>query len=228
VLAPDGLVVYIHNEELNLPSAAASFLYRTTGSTLLLPNDRWRPGNDFEYCSADRHELESTLIRLGADAQPLAQYLLDVYPLLYGHVARSEHWKIAAPVMRDYSPPVMNQIRRCVAMLRERQAVHLDDLRTSHLLQQHVEDRIFCEKYGFQIECSGYFELRHNSRWNTYFKDRPAATHFVRGTTRFGYATASNPPPSEEYVQELNLNPPVQEDEVMFIAYQYGLVARSV
>src|SRR5687767_10555678 len=58
VLVDDGVVVYIHNEEMNLPSAAASLLQRSSGRTLLLPSDRWQPGNDFEYCSADRNQVE--------------------------------------------------------------------------------------------------------------------------------------------------------------------------
>jgi SAM-dependent methyltransferase len=229
VLAPDGLVVYLHNEELNLPSAAASLLNRSAGKTLLLPSDRWRPVNDLEYCSADRSELEQALMQLRQEAQPLAQYLFDVYPRLYGTPpARSAYWKVAAPAMRDYTFPVMSQIRRCVAALRERRSVRLDDHRTTQLLRRHVEDGIFCEKHGFRIVRAGCFELRYNSAWNAYFKDRPSATYFVRGTMRFGYATASAPPPIAEYEQSLNRNPALKNEEVMLIAYQYGLVARKI
>jgi hypothetical protein len=228
VLAADGLVVYVHNEEMNLPSAADSLLQRSSGRTLLLPSDHWLPGNDLEYCSADRNELEHALYGLGERGRPILQYLVDLYPSLYGSPPdRSEYWKVAAPVMRNYTLPVMCQIRETVAILRAHH-VQLDDHRTRQLLQQHIEGRIFCESLGFKIERSGFFELRQNLRWRTYFSQRPAANHFVRGTMRFGYATASTPPPSGEYVQDLNGNPSVGDDDVMFIGYQYGLVARRV
>jgi SAM-dependent methyltransferase len=229
VLAPEGLVVYIHNEEMNLPSAADSFLQRSSGQTLLLPSDRWLPGSDVEYCSADRNEVEHALYNLGESARPLLQYLVDLYPSLYGTPPdRSEYWKVAAPVMRNYTLPVMCQIRESVTALREQQRVRLDDYRTKQLLQQHIEGRIFCESLGFKIERSGFFELRQKMNWKSYFAQRPAASHFVRGTMRFGYATASTPPPNEEYAQDLNGNPPVGDEDVMFIAFQYGLVARRV
>jgi hypothetical protein len=229
VLSPYGLVVYVHNEELNLPSAADSLLQRTAGQTLLLPSDHWHPGNDVEYCSVDRSEVERALRQLGDTARPVLQYLHDLYPSLYGAPPdRSEYWKVAEPVMRNYGVGVMSAIRQNVAALREQLRVQLDDHRTSQLLQQHIEDRIFSERHGFRIERSGFFELRHNTNWKTYFADRPPATHFMRGTMRFGYATASAPPPGEEYVQDLNSNPPVDEAQVTFVAYQYGLVARRV
>jgi hypothetical protein len=229
VLADDGLVVYIHNEEMNLPSAAASVLQRSSGHTLLLPSDRWHPGSDWEYCSADRTEVERALAKLGMEVQPLAQYLFDVYPALYGTSPdRSEQWKIAAPVMRDYTLRVMSEIRRSVSLLRVQHGVRLEDHRTRQLLQQHIEEGVFCKRHGFQIERSGYFELRHTSSWNVHFQNHPPANHFVRGTTRFGYATIAPPPPTHELAQDLNNNPTLRDDEVMFIAYQYGLVARRV
>ena len=229
VFGTEGLVVYIHNEEMNLPSAADSLLQRTSGQTLLLPSDRWLPGNDVEYCSADRNEVEQRLYNLGESGRPLLQYLVDLYPSLYGTAPdRSEYWKVAAPVMRSYTLPVMCQIRESVAALREQHRVRLDDYRTRQLLQQHIEGRIFCESLGFKIERSGFFELRHKLNWPAYFSQRPEASHFVRGTMRFGYATASTPPPNEEYAQDLNGNPSVGDEEVMFIAYQYGLVAQRV
>jgi SAM-dependent methyltransferase len=229
VLVDDGIVVYIHNEEMNLPSAAASLLQRSSGHTLLLPSDSWQPENDFEYCSADRAEVEQALAKLGAEALPLAQYLSDLYPALYGTPPnRSEYSKIAAPVMRDYTLGVMSEIRRWVARLRQQHGVRLDDHRTRQLLQRHIEGGVFCKRHGFQIERSGFFELRQSSSWQGHFQFRPPAAHFVRGTVRFGYATTATPPPTDEFAQDLNRNPTIKADEVMFIAYQYGLVARKI
>jgi hypothetical protein len=229
VLSPDGLVVYIHNEEMNLPSAAASLLQRSSDQTLLLPSDHWLPGNDLEYCTADRREVESTITRVGAEAAPLAQYLVDVFPRLYSNPPdRSEYWKVAAPVLRDYTLPLMTQMRRSVALLRERQGVRLNDHGTRQLLRNHIEDRIFCAGQGFQVVRSGFFELRHKLNWRACFRDRPAATHFVRGTTRFGYATMSAPPLNADCVQYLNGNPLPGDDDVTFIAYQYGMAARRI
>jgi hypothetical protein len=229
VLARDGLVVYVHNEELNLPSAADSLLQRTSDQSLLLPNDRWLHANDLEYCSANRRDVERALSELGDDAAPLAKYMLDLYPRLYGRLqTRSVNWKVAAPAMRDYTLPMMDRVRRSVAMLRERHGVRFDDHCTMQLLQEHVEDRTFCVKHGFRVVRSGCFELRHAVGWQKNFQARPSASHFVRGTMRFGYATTFPPPPVDEYVQDLNGSPEIHGDEVELIAYQYGMVAHRV
>jgi hypothetical protein len=229
VLASDGLVIYIHNEEMNLPSAAASLLQRTADQTLLLPCDHWQPGNDLEYCTADRRELESTITKVGVEAAPLARYLVDVFPQLYSRPPdRSDYWKVAAPVMRDYTLPVMTQIRRAVALLRDLQGVRLNDHRTRQLLRSHVEDGLFCQRHGFQVVHSGFFELRHTSSWRDYFGERPPANYFVRGTTRFGYAMTSAPPPIADCEQSLNCQLDPSGDDVTFIACQYGMVARRI
>jgi hypothetical protein len=196
---------------------------------LLLPSDRWLPGNDVEYCTADRREVERALTKLGTEVSPLAKYLWDVYPRLYSRPPeRSEYWKVAAPVIRDYTLPLMSAVRRSVALLREKLGVHVNDHHTRQLLRSHIEGRIFCERQGFRVIRSGFFEMRHKSSWREHFKDRPSATCFVRGTMRFGYATTTAPPPVADCEQDLNSHPETSDEEITLIAYQYGMVARRV
>ncbi|MCA9211901.1 MAG: class I SAM-dependent methyltransferase, partial [Planctomycetales bacterium] len=49
VLRPGGIFAYIHNEEVNAPAASASAA-SLNPPKCILPNDRWHPNNDFEYC----------------------------------------------------------------------------------------------------------------------------------------------------------------------------------
>jgi SAM-dependent methyltransferase len=230
VLAPGGAVVYLHNEELNLPSTAASFLRPSAGEVLLLPSDRWRPGNDLEYCSGPRSEIEAALQNMSESAGALVQYLQNVYPQLYNHSQASLHGfrQVSAAGMGDYSFSKMNQIRLAVAQLRERHGVRLDDYHTTELLRNHIERGLFCREHGFAIERSGIFEIRRTAPWRSCFRERPAAECFVRGTVRFGYAGHHAPPPVLTYEQELNRDPVPGSDEVLFIGYQYGMVARKI
>jgi hypothetical protein len=228
VLAPEGVVVYIHNEELNLPAAAATLLKRSGGGALLLPSDSWRPGNELEYCSGARQQIEAALLRLGEEAAPFAHYLCDVYPQLYRKSqAVADGLHVSVPHMQDYTYPVMSRIRSSVSQLRKH-GVSLEDHPTPRLLRSHVEDGIFGQQHGFEIERAGMFEIRRTAPWRSSFKSRPAATYFARGTTRFGYAGDSAPPPLPANQQDLNRNPVPSGDELLLIAYQYGMVARKL
>lgn len=227
ILAPGGLLVYIHNEELNLPSTAASLLHRSAGQTLLLPSDSWHPGNEVEYCTGDRRAIESALAKLGTEGEPIARFLNDVYPQLYGRLqARTADLRVSAPGMRERTLPMMNQIRACVARLRREWNIDLEDRRTSEMLRNHVERGIFSEHNGFETVLAGMFEIRRGAPWQTYFSQRPPARYFVRGTMHFGYTTETAPPSVTEYRQELNPNPVLDDSQAMFIAFQYGLAVR--
>lgn len=229
ILAPGGLLVYIHNEELNLPSTAASLLQRSAGQTLLLPSDSWQPGNELEYCTGRRGEIESALATLGSEGEPIARFLNDVYPQFYGRLlARTADLRVSAPGMRERTLQVMTQIRACVARLRREWHIDLKDHRTSDLLRNHVEGGIFSEDNGFETLLAGMFEIRRGVAWQTYFSQRPPARYFVRGTMHLGYTAESAPPTVAEFRQELNPRPVLDDSQALFIAYQYGLAVRPI
>jgi hypothetical protein len=226
VLSPDGVVAYIHNEELNLPATAASFLHRSAGQTLLLPSDRWLPTNDLEYCSGSREAIETWIWSHRDDSAPLVQFLQGVYPQLY-RVAEMQPAtvQVGAPFVRQCTFPVLNRIRRVVGRLREEGEIRLEDHCSSELLKNHVEDRMFSASHGFDAKVSGIFEMRRAQDWRLHFPQGRPATYFVRGIGHFGYVSNAAPTAVRGYEQELNRNPVPGDDEVVFVAYQYGMVA---
>ncbi|MEQ1828575.1 MAG: class I SAM-dependent methyltransferase [Pirellula sp.] len=225
VLADSGRFVYIHNEELNLPATADSFSQR---SRLLLPSPNWLPQNDIDYCSGSKHDIETALSSGRPELAALAWYLHGIYPQLYGEViAQKETGKVTVPFLRDCSAQAMEKIRESVRFLSEVLRVELNHHRTSSLLQELIENQIFSPDNGFEIVESGTYEIRHAFAWNEVFQDRPIANYFVRGLTRFGFASPCAQAPIHHYRQELNSNPPIDVDEKMFVAYQYGLTARK-
>jgi len=228
VLCDNGIAVYLHNEELNLPATAVSMLQHSSGPRLLLPSNSWKPTNDLEYCSGSKSDIEAALAGQGPELHPLQRYLRGIFPQLFGtRPVQSAEGKVEVPFLRECTFPVMSQIRRSVAALRQEWGVSLLDHRTPHLLHGHVE-RLFCQSHGFRILRSGVFELRRCTHWSASFLDRPPTPYFVRGITRFGYSSRFGPAPVTEYEQDLNRNPSKRDDDILWIGYQYGVVATKI
>jgi SAM-dependent methyltransferase len=226
VLKDDGFVVYIHNEELNLPATADSFVRRANQSRLLIPSNHWSPSNDLDYCSGARVEIEAALTTGRSELAPLFWFLRGIYPDRYGE--RSSHdamGKVAVPFLRDCSADAMIQIRKSVEFLQTVMRVEVVHHSTSSLLKDLLEKKLFSAENGFRILSSDVFELRQTALWQNHFEERPPATYFVRGLTRFGFTSNSPPQTMLHYQQSLNQNPTLNENETMFIAYQYGFVA---
>jgi hypothetical protein len=229
VLTDDGIALYLHNEELNLPATAASMLRHASGPRLLLPSDTWKPTNDYEYCSADKRDMDRVFAEPREELAPLQWFIRGIHPQLFGdRPNQSAAGKIDVPFLRQCTVPVMNRVRRSVALLRNQYGVPLIDYRTTELLKNLVEDRLFCPAHGFRTLRSGVFELRSCTAWRDWFADRPATMNFVRGIARFGYSANVAPPPVTEFDQSLNRNPVRGEEDVLMIAYQYGFVAKKI
>lgn len=228
VLKPGGRVVYIHNEELNLPATADSFVNRSL-SQLLLPSPQWTVENDVDYCSASRLDVEKALASNDQKLAPVYWYLRGIYPTLYGEVRTPDaSGKITVPFLRECGPVVTLRIRQAVAYLHEHFQVELKHHSTASLLRTVLEENLFSAGQQFEKEVSSVFELRSSQSWTDFFAERPTPQYFVRGLTRFGYTSRSQPAIRSDYDQSLNTNPTARENETMFIAYQYGFVARKI
>ncbi len=236
VLRDQGKVVYIHNEELNLPATADSFLNRNNESRFLLPSDSWNPTNDLEYCSGNRADIENAAKIFQQELGPLVWYLRGIYPQLYSE--RLNHdavGKISVPFLRECSAPVMAQIRDSVKFLRTEKKIVLADHRTAILMGELIEQKLFSQEHGFQVIQSGVFEIRQRTNWKNHFNEKPPVQHFVRGLSRFGYTSESEPAARADFDQSLNrpepksADPksvdPKSDDDVLLVAYQYGCVA---
>ena len=231
VLRESGTVIYIHNEELNLPATADSFLELEGGARLVLPSDSWSPTNDFEYCTGSRVEIENATKSFRNELAPLVWYLRGLYPQLYGdRVNHDSVGKVTVPFLRECTAPVMAQIRNSVKYLRTEGKMILADCRTADLVGELIEQRLFSQEHGFRCVHSGVFEIRQTTHWKAQFNEKPPVQHFVRGVSRFGYTSESEPAPREDFDQSLNglgLNSdaPISNDDVKLISYQYGCVA---
>ena len=233
VLGDSGRLVYIHNEELNLPATADSFLNRPEGAKLLLPSDSWNPTNDFEYCSGNRADIETAAKGFQQELGPLVWYLRGIYPQLYGErVNHDAVGKVSVPFLRECTAPVMGQIRKSVEFLRSVTKVALIDHRTADLVGDLIERQLFSPEHGFQIIQSGVFEIRQMTHWKNQFNEQPPVQHFVRGLSRFGYTSESEPEPRADFDQSLNRPKsksvdPKSDDDVLLVSYQYGCVAHK-
>jgi SAM-dependent methyltransferase len=229
VLADDGVVVYIHNEELNLPATADSFARRPSNSRLLVPSPIWSHTNDNDYSSGERQAIEAALTTQRSELAPLYWYLRGIYPRLYdGSTAADASGKVTVPFLRDCNAAMMAQIRDSVRFLQEVMHIPLVHHSTSDLLKNLLNDQLFSEENGFRTLVSDTFEIRHRTLWSTYFGERPPVPYFIRGLTRFGYTTSQSPLPVARFRQELNDNPSIADDETLFVAYQYGLLAHKL
>jgi hypothetical protein len=226
VLAKDGLAVYLHNEELNLPATAASMW--ESSARILLPNDHWHPTNNLEFCSVARNGLVRVLSQLGEERGWIERYLRAIYPQFFGiGVCPSASGKIDVPFLRPDNYPLLMQIRGAVGKMRERGLLELTEHRTTDLLRARIEALLFGGGM-WKILRSGVFEIRTNAMWNRLFRKQPAESHFVRGISQLGYASAADPQPVPYYEQALNDHPSRQPTEVTLIAYQYGVVVKKM
>ncbi len=231
VLRDHGMVIYIHNEELNLPATADSFLNRNNEARLLLPSDSWNPTNDLEYCSGNRADIENAAKSFQQELGPLVWYLRGIYPQLYSErLSHDSVGKISVPFLRECSASVMAQIRNSVKFLRTEKRVILTDHRTSILLGELIEQKLLSPEHGFQVIQSGVFEIRQRTHWKNHFNEKPPVQHFVRGVSRFGYTSESEPEPRADFDQSLNQPEPKSVapksiDDILLVSYQYGCVA---
>ncbi len=227
VLADDGVAVYIHNEELNLPATASSELMRA--GRVMLPSDRWRPNNDLEYCFVRREELRREVLLPGGDVGEIGNYLRAIYPELFGVAQQpTETGYLDVPFLGDADYRAWSRLRREVGAVRERRPTIFCDQSTSDILRRRIEGELFCENYGWQILRSGIFEIRMRVPYSRLFREAPPEPYFVRGVSKFGYSSPTLPEPRADCLQDLNDDPrPNRNLEIMLIAYQYGLVARK-
>ena len=231
VLRDHGSVIYIHNEELNLPATADSFLNRHNEARLLLPSDSWNPTNDLEYCSGNRADIENAAKSFQQELGPLVWYVRGMYPQLYSErLIHDSVGKISVPFLRECTVPVMAQIRNSVKFLRTERKVILTDHRTAILMGELIEQKLFSPEHGFQVIQSGVFEIRQRTHWKNHFGEKPPVHHFVRGLSRFGFTSESEPAPRADFDQTLNRTElksvdTKSENDVLLVAYQYGCVA---
>ena len=222
VLRPGGIVAYIHNEEVNAPAASASAA-ALDPPTCLLPNDRWRPDNDLEYCSASIADTRRGLAQLGPEFDMLRQYLEVFHPT--PEQLRQNGGKIQVPLVRQLTIPAMAKLRSLVRELRAH--VELVDCSSPSLLTERIEQHLLQAGHGFEVVESGMFELWRRQKWSDIFKVRPDEKYFVRNVAKFGYSATERPTPMPGYVQELAEAGDPSDDEVMLVSYQYGAAARK-
>jgi hypothetical protein len=229
VLQPDGVVVYLHNEPLNLPATGYSLWESGDGRRLILPNNRWRPANDWEYCSGDREDIERGLSQLGDRGDPLRRFLATTYPHLDGLAPTGDVAdQPGESFFHKCDFPVIAQLRQLTGLLRDQFGVSMTDQGTGELLSTRLEQRLFCTAHGWQIVRAGMFEIRRCEPWKSHFPRPPVGPYFVRGIGQFGYVSQSEPPANLSCRQDLNGSPIRRDDELGLIAYQYGVIARKV
>jgi hypothetical protein len=228
ILVPNGLIMYIHNEELNLPATANSLLQTTYGARILIPSDRWEPTNDYEYASAPKDRIDQICRQIPEKCGPLLEYLQAIYPQVYGTRASTSHeGRIDVPFLRNCNYPILSRIRQVVSALRNEYAVPMLDHQTSDLLVHHVRRNLFCESHGFEVLKSDLFEIRLCVDWRTCFPEPPTERFCTRGIARLGYLAEEDPAANPLCSQELNTRPQPSSEELTLIAYQYGLLARN-
>lgn len=225
VLKPQAAVAYIHNEEINLPAQADSYVREY--NCLLLPSPRWHALADIEYCAGSRRMIEAEISRAPSDYQPLIEYLLGILSQIYAIERKSEVGEVRVPFLSQCDPQRMASIRAAVQKLETNLPNPLTDLPTSRLLHDHLVGKLFSAEHGFKTEIAHMFEQRSSTKWNDWFSQRPPTCTFVRGCTRYGYSCNSVPKPRMDTVQ-LEMLPPVAADgELTLIGYQFGLLARK-
>lgn len=223
VLVPGGMVIYIHNEELNLPATAAS--HYDANQHLLLPNDRWRPNNGREYCSVKGEVLNYYRNRMQSEAEELLPYLRAIYPQIY----KPDEWqskagRVDVPFLRKSNFSQFMRTATAVGKLRHA-GMDVVEHQTSELLSQKIENELFSSELGWQVLESGTFELRSVSEWSDWFKQCPEESCFVRGIGRLGYATQRQPRTGFRQLQGAHEFCDWEKGERSFIAIQYGLAA---
>ncbi len=142
VLVDGGVVIYIHNEELNLPATAASMLYSSlhplqlrSEPRYLLPSDRWQPTNDLEYCSGHKDDIDEALGQLGEDGALLSAYIHGVHPGLTGTVQpQTSTGKVETHFIQKCTVETMRRIRQLVSTLQTECGVQLRHHATADLL----------------------------------------------------------------------------------------------
>lgn len=140
-----------------------------------------------------------------------------------------ESGKVQVSLGSIIQPGKMQQMRREVTQLKTQLGLGLQDCSTGRLLAEHVQRHLFCKEQGFHSRDAGVFEMRRSIPWRTCFEKRPGESYFARGLTRFGTASRQPISPNSAYRQDLNTGPDrLPEDDVLLIAYQYGLVAGKV
>jgi SAM-dependent methyltransferase len=228
VLRPNGTIVYLHNEELNLPATAHRFMYETHPPRCLIPSDRWSPTGEGDYCTVDREPMEKCIAQGHPPLAALQEYLLGIYPGRYGDSARPDAvGKVSVPYLRMLTPERMMQVRQATGWMRRHLGVSCTEHRTAELLSSVVH-QIFAPENRFQVRLSGVFELRERYPWQDCFAERPREQYFVRGVTRFGYASTLAPEPRGDMDQSLCHPKTIGADDVLLVAYQFGMLANSL
>jgi hypothetical protein len=226
VLKPQAAVAYIHNEEINLPAQADSYVREY--NSLLLPSPRWHPRSDVEYCAGSRNVIETEISRAPGNYQPLINYLLGILPQIYATARKSDVGEVRVPFLSQCDPQQMALIRSAVQSLETQLSSPFNDLPTRQLLHDHLADRLFSSAYGFQVEIASLFEQRSLAHWKNWFSQPPPTHTFVRGCTRYGYSCQATPVPRTDIVQLASQLPEAVEGELTLIGYQFGLLARKV
>lgn len=221
VLKQGGLVITIHNEELNAPATYASFLNQPEPE-YLLPSDHWHPLNDIEYCIGPKLELDAAIAGCISPTDAIREYVTALMP----PTKSGPGVKIQVPLVSRLTPEGMQRVRQQVAGLRKHTQARLSDCSTARLLANHIEGQLFSARNGFQVLDSGVFEIQKSGLWNSFFREPPREVSFARGITKFGVASSQRIPPNPAYRQDVNDNPKLNFDGALLLtAYQYGLVA---
>lgn len=220
VLKTGGRFLYIHNEELNAPAMTASMLLKSS-PMYLMPNPSWAPYTDAEYCLAKKEHADIA-IRNNVDKTPrLRSYLRAMMP----PQDAKDLAKVVVPTMSRITPADLQCIRQEVKHLVE-SGLNIQPVRTADLLDSILQNDLL-KTNGFEVFEAGLFEIRKTSPWSKWFETEPLVKNFVRGVAHFGYASALSVPINIAR-QVLNDEPQPAPDEVLLIAYQYGLSAKAI
>ena len=223
VLKPAGHVAYIHNEEINLPAQADSFMRQR--NQLLLPSPRWTPWGDIEYCAGDRRDIEAQITQNPQQYGPVIEYLLGILPQVYATERKSEVGEVRVPFLNQCDPQRMARIRSTVAQLEGQLGRSLTDYSTGQLLAEHLANQLFSAGHGFQTQVANLFQQQSVSAWQSFFSQPPPTSTFVRGCTRYG-VSCQQPPAAGPSATPLGQPWPAAGDsQLTLVSYQFGLRA---
>lgn len=225
VLRLEGQVLYLHNEELNLPAQADSFVVEN--QRLLLPSPRWSPTNDIEYCSGPKAAIESIVSLDPHKYRPLIEYLVGILPQYYATMQKSNVGEVQVPFLSQCGPQRMNHIRSAVRDIETELQVTFEDCRSSQLLFDHLTKSMFSAEQGFDCLVAGMFEQHLQADWRNMFSVKPPTSVFVRGCTRVGYSCLQAPHRKPDYTQLDTFCAEPNESSVSLVGYQFGLLARK-
>ncbi len=121
---------------------------------------------------------------------------------------------------------MMSKIRRVVRRIRNTSPVLLNDVHTNDLVSEMV-DRLFFGERGFDRIEARMYDVRLAVDPTRIFQEPPHCAHLVRGLTRHGYLSQTEPA-IDEAIGLIARESIADRNSVLLTGIQYGCIARKV